>query len=435
MEGVISLTPDQQKEFNLRIQVVDQGTTVGTGLRPGRVEEDPDRKAVVSSQVPGTLMTVYAKVGDPVQMGAPLAVVVSPQVTALQTEYHEAEVEADLAAKELANKRELLSVNDEIQRPVENAKLELSRAQANREAAQARLRSSVLKHERLEALLEDGIASRQQVEESEAERKVLEAQLEEATSAVQIAESHLARERRVTDQNLRTKAETFPAEARLARAREQMRHARERLEQLGAKPSGHSGAVELRSPIGGVLVERMKSRGETVSPGESIATVVELSTVWVWVDLQRFDLGQVQKGDSVEVSLENQPSVRSEGRIDYISPLLEANSQAVRTRIILKDPPELFKLGSFVNARVNSDLGVPQTLIPQRAVQMVEGETVVYEETESGFVRRPVLLGSEVGDDEVTVQEGIEIGDKIVVDGAQELKAVDLSSTIGEHHH
>ena len=95
-EGRIRLTEAQFKELGIQVEPVRRETGAGTGVRPGRVEEDPDKKAVVSAQISGTLMKVHARVGDEVRAGQVLATVLSPEVTGLQTEYHEAEVEADL---------------------------------------------------------------------------------------------------------------------------------------------------------------------------------------------------------------------------------------------------------------------------------------------------------------------------------------------------
>ena len=434
-EGRIRLTEAQFKELGIQVEPVRGETGAGTGVRPGRVEEDPDKKAVVSAQISGTLMKVHARVGDEVRAGQVLATVLSPEVTGLQTEYHEAEVEADLATKELANKKKLMEVNDEIRQPVETASLELAAARSKRDSAQARLDQVMLKNERLEKLLEEGIASRPQVEESLAERKVLESQLEEAESALKIAQNHFERENRVSSGGLRVKAETFPAQARLARALEKMRHSKERLEQLGARPTQHTGVVELQSPIGGVVVERKSSRGETVSPGDPIAVVVDISTVWVWVELRRDDLEQVGQGDTVEVSLEKQPQASVNGVIDYISPRIDPESQTLRTRIILTDPPPQFRVGSFVNARVSSSSGTTVPAIPPKAVQMVEGKTVVYVEDGEVFRRVAVTLGGEVTPDLVAVSQGLSVGDKVVVKGAEQLKAIDLAETIGGHSH
>ena len=48
----------------------------------------------------------------------------------MQAEYHEAEVESELSEKELANTTSLLEIADDVKRPLEEARLELSKALA-----------------------------------------------------------------------------------------------------------------------------------------------------------------------------------------------------------------------------------------------------------------------------------------------------------------
>ena len=284
-------------------------------------------------------------------------------------------------------------------------------------------------------MLEEGIASRQQVEESRAQRRALEAELEQTEAAVEIARNHLKRETEVTDSRLRVKAETFPAEARLARAREAMRHARERLYQLGASPEGHDGTVLLYTPISGQVVERPLTRGELVSPGASVATVVDTSKVWVWIDLQRSDLEFIKVGSPISLSLVENPAVTQDGKLDYLAPQLEETTQTVRARVVLINPSQAFRLGSYVNAQVSEGTGISTPVVPQSAVQFVEGQTVIYRaEHDDEFVRTPVKLGAPVSETLVSV-EGLKEGDRVVTKGAEQLKSLDLSDEIGGHSH
>lgn len=434
-KDALSLSSEQIEELGIVVEAVTLSAEQSTGVRPGRIVADPDGKVLLSSQVSGTLWEFHVQIGAQVEAGTVVAEIKSPEVTALQAEFHEAEVEAELAEKELLNTTSLMEATDDVRRPLEEASLELSKAKAEHDAAAARLKSAALKNERLETLLEEGIASRQQVEESRAERSALEADLEQARAAVKIAESHLSRETQVTDSRLRVKAETFPAEARLARAGEVMRHAQERLQQLGASPHGHDGRVLLRSPISGQVVERPLTRGELVSPGASVATVVDTSKVWVWIDLQRSDLEIIKVGSPLRLSLVENPEVTQDGRLDYLSPQLEETTQTVRARVVLSEPGEAFRLGSFVNARVGQGEGGSTPTVPQSAIQFVEGQTVVYlREHDNEFVRTPVKLGLAVGDSKVGVS-GLKEGDQVVVAGAERLKSLDLSEEIGGHSH
>lgn len=432
--GHIELSEEQKRELGITTEAVVEASQQRSGIRPGRVEADPDRKVVLSVQVSGTLKSFTVELGDRVQAGGQIALIDSPEVTELQSAYHEAEVEAELAAKELANKKALIVVGDDTQRPIESATLELAKARAERDAAKARLKSAVLKNERSETLLKEGIASRQQVDESRAERAALEADLQQAEASLKIAQSHLQRETRVASSELRAKAETFPAEARLARAQERMRHSEGRLNQLGANPTGHDGLVTLHSPLGGVVVERPLSRGETVGPGLKIATVVDTSSVWVWLDLQAQDLKLVKLGDPVELSLPERPNALVRGSLDYLAPQLSESSQTVRARVVVKDPPEGFRLGNFVNAHLLGQSEQPQTAIPSESVVSVNGETVVYLVIGDAYQRTTVTLGPEA-EQGLVIAEGVQVGDRIVVRGASALKAIDLADTIGGHSH
>lgn len=432
-EGFITLTEAQRKEIGLEVAAPGASGAQGA-VRTGRVEADPDRRVVVSPQVSGTVKHLPLIVGSKVRQGDLVAVLDSPEVTVLKGEYHNAEVEAELAAKELANTRELLLLGDESRREVEEARLELARAQASRDGVAARLESAVLAHQRLVQLRTEGIASAQQVEEALAARKALEADLREARSAVTIADQHLDRERRVAESQLREKAETFPAEANLERARESIKHAEERLRQLGADPEQNEGAISLLSPIDGQVVERPVTRGQVVSAGDTIAILVDPSEVWVWIDLVRSDLATVDVGDLVTIHLVTDPKVKASGEISHIDAQVDAQTQTVRARVALRTSGVgKLSVGSFVNATLGGNAGGDDPTLPQAAVVEVEGKMVVYRVDGAGYRRTPVeILAS--GADTVSVR-GLPEGSQVVVRGANDLKSIDLAGTIGGHHH
>jgi cobalt-zinc-cadmium efflux system membrane fusion protein len=431
-EGFVTLTEAQRKEIGLEVAPVAMSSNVQGGTRTGRVEANPDRKVLVSPQVAGTIKHLPVIVGSRVRQGDTIAVLDSPEITVLKAEYHNAQVEVDLATKELANTRQLVAFSDESRREVEEANLELARAQASRDGAAARLESAKLTYDRLHKLRVEGIASSQQVEEALAERKALEADVREATSSVKIAEQHLQREKRVSGSQLRQKAETFPAEANLARAKENVKHAEERLLQLGASPGDNEGSVTLTSPIDGQVVERPVTRGERVTDQSAIAVLVDPSEVWVWIDLVRSDLATVDIGDAVTIRLVSDPNAKVTGEISHIDTQVDAQTQTVRALISLREPGGKFRVGSFVSATIGS-AGADLPAIPQAAVQDVEGANVVYKVDGQGYRRTPVKIVAQNADT-VSVS-GLEPGSQIVVKGATDLKAIDLAGTIGGHSH
>jgi RND family efflux transporter MFP subunit len=385
---------------------------------------------LISPQVEGTIKHLPVIVGSRVRQGDVVAVLDSPEITSLKADYHNARVEVELTSKELTNKRALVEVSDESRREVEEANLELAQAQASRDAAAARLESAKLSHDRLFKLRSEGIASAQQVEEALASRKALEADLREANSAVAIASQHLEREKRVAGSQLREKAETFPAEASLARAKETVKHAEEKLRQLGADLSEDVGTVTLLSPIDGQVTERPVTRGERVSGESTIAVLVDPSEVWVWIDLVRADLATVGVDDPVTIRLVSAPAVQATGAISHIDAQVDTDTQTVRARVTLREPGGRFRVGSFVNATLG---GTAEPSIPQESVQEVEGQKIVYKVDGEGFRRTPITITAQ--NSQTVSVSGIEPGTQIVVKGASDLKSIDLAGSIGGHHH
>ena len=428
-EGFVTPTKAQQQEIGIKVEGVVTANLVGA-VRTGRVEPDPDRSIMVSPQVSGTVRHLPILIGSQVRKGDVLAVIDSPEIAVLKGEYHNAQVEVDLAMKELRNKEALFKLGDESRREVEESKLQLAEANARHDAAKARLQSAKLAHERLAKLRQEGIASAQQVEEALAQRQALEADLREASTAISIAKQHLERESRIANSDLRRKAETFPADASLARARENQKHIEERLLQLGAD-LGEGGTITLSSPIDGQVIKRPVNRGQMINVGEAIAELVDPTQVWVIVDLTKDDLALVSVGDETTVSLVGDAKVSARGTISYINPLVNSESQTVGARIELREPGGKFRVGSFINATLAGHTALPT--LPKEAIQDVEGVTVVYRVDGDGFRRTPVEIVAQNA--EKVSLKGLPKGSQVVTKGATDLKSLDLAGSIGGHSH
>ena len=73
--------------------------------------------------------------------------------------------------------------------------------------------------------------------------------------------------------------------------------------------------TEIRSPIDGVVVNKVLQIGEWVTPGTPILTVDDLSSVWARVDVQETELASLYVGMPARVMLPGSPPVVLPGRI------------------------------------------------------------------------------------------------------------------------
>lgn len=117
-------------------------------------------------------------------------------------------------------------------------------------------------------------------------------------------------------------------------------------------------------------------------------------------------------------------------RLDFIDAAVDRATGTLPIRLVVDNPKRELIAGQFARVVVDTDRIERALLLPQRAVQEVQGRTSVWVIDAEGKAQpRDVQMGERVGQ-EWRVQQGIEAGERVVVEGAQKLKpgvAVKLS--------
>lgn len=77
-------------------------------------------------------------------------------------------------------------------------------------------------------------------------------------------------------------------------------------------------SLTVKSPIDGVVARRMVEPGEVVQPGQGLVQVVETGKTWVVANLEEGQLGGLQEGQAVEVSVDAYPGRTLRGRVGAV---------------------------------------------------------------------------------------------------------------------
>lgn len=116
-----------------------------------------------------------------------------------------------------------------------------------------------------------------------------------------------------------------------------------------AKPADH---LTIYSPVGGVVIEKLKREGDYVKTGERIYTIADLNQVWLHLDAYESDLPWVRYGQDVVVTTEAYPGEEFHGRIAFIQPVLNDKTRTVKVRVNLPNANGKLKPEMFVHAKV-----------------------------------------------------------------------------------
>jgi cobalt-zinc-cadmium efflux system membrane fusion protein len=188
---------------------------------------------------------------------------------------------------------------------------------------------------------------------------------------------------------------------------------------------------EVRAPIAGRITARPKMLGDAVSAEAEVYTLADLSTVWVEMAVPPADLAFVKEGMAVRIRGEGE--ARGEGRVVFLSPVLDPETRSARAVVEAPNPEGAFRPGGFATAEVATEERRVDVLVPRAAVQEIGGESVVFVRTPDGFEKREVVLGR--GDREgVEVVFGLDEGERYAAANTFVLKA-ELGKSEAEHAH
>jgi cobalt-zinc-cadmium efflux system membrane fusion protein len=262
------------------------------------------------------------------------------------------------------------------------------------------------------------------------------ADLSEARLILQIAEENFERQERLEAQGISSRRELLDAEAELRRSQASVQRASERLIALGAS-EGEGAEFTLRAPYAGVIVEKHATRGEIVAPTDRLFTVADLSNLWIELDIYERDLPKVREGQSVTVTTSAYPNELFEGIIVYLADILDAERRTVHARVEVENRNRMLRPGMFATASVALPEGTPVVALPRDAVQSVEGTDVVWVpgEEPGEFVGRPVLTGQELPGDRIEILSGLAVDEPVVLSGAFTLKSEHEEGEFGGHAH
>ena len=190
-------------------------------------------------------------------------------------------------------------------------------------------------------------------------------------------------------------------------------------------------SIVYRSPVSGVVLEKIALKGMRFMPGEMMYKIADLSTVWMIADVSEQESALLKVGQTAKVELEAYPGRALSSRINYIYPTVNPQTRTTAVRLALDNAAGLLRPGMYAQLAL-AGLGSKARVVtvPDSAV-IYSGrrEVVLVELTEGRYEAREVRLGVQ-GEDFVEVIEGIGEGENVVVsanfliDAESNLKAV-----------
>ena len=174
--------------------------------------------------------------------------------------------------------------------------------------------------------------------------------------------------------------------------------------------------VTLRSPYGGVVVEKGVLAGQRIMPGDVAYRIADLTRVWLEGEVFERDLPAVRLGVPVSAEFTALPGVIRQGKVTYVYPTVNPETRTARIRVELANPDLALKPGMYATIRFSAPTDTVLS-VPRSAVLATGERNFVFVRSPEGrFVPHPVTLGTAT-DERVAVLSGLTIGDTVVRSG------------------
>ena len=268
-----------------------------------------------------------------------------------------------------------------------------------------------------------------------------------AIASERVARESADREKKLFDRQISSEKDWREAEAVAIKAAAEKDAAENRLHALGTPDSElarvrreahYSSTLSIPAPISGVVVERTASLGQMVEPAEALFVIMDLSQVWIVVDVYERDIAQVHQGQNVRVKVNALGAEEFAGRVQSVGSVIETKTRTAKVRVVLPNPLGTLRPGMFATVIFEGSTAGPgkqAIFVPGEAVQRDGEKHIVFvQKSPTEFEAREVEVGHE-SEGWLEIEKGVSAGETVVTTGSFVLKSELKKGELGEEGH
>lgn len=361
----------------VKLQSVETSTIEESSEFVGTLEAE--NRVVLRPETEGRVSQIFVSSGSQVAVGT--------AIVQLSPEKGQAQVGGAIAGVNVAR----ASRN--------NAQAQISALEAERVSAQAELDLQNQQFQRISGLVAQGALAQQQLDQVRRDR-------DRARAALNAVEERIRAARASLDE----------ANASLQRAEADTRLETAKLQD-----------TKVIAPIAGVVGDVTVKVGDYVDTGDTLTTIIQNRALDLRLTVSVERATELRVGLPVQLTNPQDSTPLATGRISFVSPQVNSESQAVLATASFPNPEGSLRDGQLVRSRVIWERS-PGISIPTTAVSRVAGQNFVFvaqsqeNQGKSQLIARQQLvkLGNIQGN-EYQVIEGLKPGEKIVVSGTLNL--------------
>jgi len=187
------------------------------------------------------------------------------------------------------------------------------------------------------------------------------------------------------------------------------------------------------APISGIIGNRYLETGDMANPAMPLVTIVQMSRVKITFNATEEDLGKLAVGQKANITVKSYPGRLFEGKVTKISPVLDPFTRMAEIEVMIENSSGVLKPGMYAQVDViigiiKNTMVVPRfSAIESTTMENLNGSDQVVKNyyvfvVDNGRAIQKKLDVFYVNHKSLAVRAGIQIGDKLVITGQNNLR-------------
>lgn len=198
----------------------------------------------------------------------------------------------------------------------------------------------------------------------------------------------------------------------LAQAREAFENARLNLE-----------GTNIRAPFQGYVADCVLSTGTHVNAGQLLLKVLNLSTLFVDVDILEGEIGKIDVGQKAWIRVVGLEGKEFEGVVTYLNPLVDVKTKTLTATIALRSGNRTTRTqsvslrpGMYATVRIETDV-LPNRLVIPRSALLIRDQRPLLFTVDGSLAKWHYVETGESNEESIEILSGIDAGDTVIMDG------------------
>jgi membrane fusion protein (multidrug efflux system) len=189
------------------------------------------------------------------------------------------------------------------------------------------------------------------------------------------------------------------------------------------------------SPIDGIAGISVAQIGDLVTPNNVLTTISQVDPIKVYYPIsereylhfarriREIDEGRGGERPPLRMILSDGSTFPEQGEFALADRQVDLRTGTITAQALFPNPGNILRPGQYAKIRVAAEMKKGALLVPQRAVQQLQGNyQVAVVGAENKVELRPVKVSNQVGNMWI-IEEGLKPGEQVVVEGVQKVRA------------